>query len=319
LTYSKCARTTGAGTTLFSWQVKKRLEPIEALLVIGGTAMQELAGKVAVVTGAASGIGLGLATRFAQEGMKVVLADVEAPALDAAVRELRQAEHDVIGVETDVSDEASVAALARATVEAFGKVHLVCNNAGVGGGRGLIWEGTMKDWAWIFGVNFWGVVHGVRAFVPIMLAQNEPGHVVNTASAAGLLAASDRYGITKHAVVALSEALYYHLRMIQSPLHASVLCPGWVQTNILTSSRNRPAGLQNAEEAPLSEVEQMIQLGAEKMMSGGLLPEQVADVVIGAIREERFWITTTDEFDEPIRGRVEQLLERRNPELPSLG
>jgi NAD(P)-dependent dehydrogenase (short-subunit alcohol dehydrogenase family) len=281
--------------------------------------MRDFEGKVAVVTGAASGIGLGLATRFAQEGMKVVLADVEEPALDAAVLQLQQAEHQVIGVRTDVSDPAAVEALAQQTIDEFGKVHILCNNAGVGGGRGLLWESSLKDWQWLVGVNFWGVLHGVRTFVPIMLAQGEEGHVVNTASLAGVTAGAGIYGVTKHAVVSLSESLYLHLRMIQAKVGVSALCPGFVRTKILDAARNRPAELQHENEEPLSEIEEMIRSGMEKAVQGGLPPAQVAEMVLDGVRNERFWILTTREFDEAIRGRMEGILQRSNPEMPQLG
>jgi NAD(P)-dependent dehydrogenase (short-subunit alcohol dehydrogenase family) len=281
--------------------------------------MQDFEGKVAVVTGAASGIGLALATRFAEEGMKVVLADVEEPALDAAVTRLRQQEHDVLGVLTDVSSEESVRQLASQVIDAYGKVHVVCNNAGVGGSRGLLWQSSPKDWQWLFGVNFWGVLYGVRAFVPIMLEQGEAGHVVNTASMAGMVPGAGIYGVTKHAVVSLSESLYLHLQMIQAKVGASVLCPGFVSTNIASAERNRPTELVNQDEAPLSEFELAIAERMRSSIAGGLPPADVAGMVLDAIREERFWITTTDEMDELVRTRLEGFLARRNPELRLLG
>lgn len=281
--------------------------------------MQEFEGKVAVVTGAASGIGLGLATRFAQEGMKVVLADVEAPALDAAVLQLQQAEHQVIGVRTDVSKPESVDELAQKALDAFGKVHIVCNNAGVGGGRGLLWESSLKDWQWLVNVNLWGVIHGIRTFVPIMLAQGEDAHVVNTASLAGITAGAGIYGVTKHAVVSLSESLYAHLRLIQSKIGVSALCPGFVRTNITDAARNRPPELQNENEPPPTPIEQAITAQMEQSIAGGLPTARVADIVLAGIRNEQFWILTTDEFDSAIRSRGEGILERRNPDLPQLG
>ena len=164
-----------------------------------------------MVTGAASGIGLGLATRLAQEGMRVVLADVEAPALEAACDGLRQRGFDVLGVPTDVSQADSVEQLAQQTLAHYGSVHVLCNNAGVGGGFSKVWEASLQDWEWVLGVNLWGVIHGIRTFVPIMLAQGTEGHVVNTASIAGLVPGTRAYSVTKHGVVALSEALYYEL------------------------------------------------------------------------------------------------------------
>ncbi len=280
--------------------------------------MKDFEGKVAVVTGAASGIGLGLATRLAQEGMKVVLADVEEPALDAAVQQLTQAEHQVIGVRTDVSDPASVDALAKQAIDAYGRVHVLCNNAGVGGGRGLLWETSMNDWQWVFSVNFWGVLHGIRTFVPLMLAHGEEGHIVNTASMAGITPGAGPYTTTKHAVVSLSEGLYQQLRMVQAKIGASVLCPGWVRTNLLDSDRNRPADLRTETDPPLNEVEAGIRAWVEQQVAGGRPPEEVAAIVVDAIRDDQFWITTTDEFDLVIRSRMEHLLARSNPEARSI-
>jgi NAD(P)-dependent dehydrogenase (short-subunit alcohol dehydrogenase family) len=212
--------------------------------------MKDLEGKVAVVTGAASGIGLALATRFAEEGMKVVLADIEGPALDSAVTALRSAGRDVIGVRTDVSSYESVQALAANAADVYGKAHVLCNNAGVGGGN-LLWLTTEKDWQWVFGVNIWGVINGIRAFVPGMVAHGEEGHIVNTSSMAGLATPTmdTIYAASKHAVVAISEALYFQLHVAGSKLSASVLCPGFVRTNILAAARNRPKELQNEDQA----------------------------------------------------------------------
>src|SRR4051794_21276914 len=176
--------------------------------------MQELNGRVAVVTGGASGIGFALASAFAAEGMKVVLGDIEAPALDDAVAKLESSGAEAIGVRTDVSDDASVAALAAAAVDRFGAIHIACNNAGVGGG-GLSWEAPLSTWEWVLGVNMWGVIHGIRAFVPILMEQDE-AHIVNTASIAGLAAGPfmGPYNASKHAVVALSETLYHEMALM---------------------------------------------------------------------------------------------------------
>lgn len=276
--------------------------------------MREFAGRVAVVTGAASGIGLGMATRFAQDGMKVVLADVEEPALAAAVTRLRQQEHDVLGVVTDVSKAQSVEELARKTVEAYGKIHVVCNNAGIGGSFGKIWEASLKDWQWSLDVNLWGVIHGVRTFVPLMLDQGEEGHVVNTASIAGLLPSTRIYSITKHAVVAISEALYHGLRQIDAKVHASVLCPGLINTRIMYSYRNRPPELEDepgvkASDAETARGDRISRMAQER----GMAPEQLAEVVFEAIKSERFYILTHDHFDDTIRARMEDIIGRRNP------
>jgi len=276
--------------------------------------MDDFEGKVAVVTGGASGIGLGMATRFAEQGMRVVLADIEEPALEAAVARLRQQEHEVIGVLTDVSKAESVEALAERTLAAFGRVHVVCNNAGVGGsGFGVpIWEATLKDWQWTLGVNLWGVIHGVRVFVPIMLDQDEEGHIVNTASSAGLTQGSRVYGVSKHAVVALSESLYDGLRQRGAKVHVSVLCPGVINTRIMYGARNRPPELQN--ESPPSEQELRMRDRISKLaQETGMDPLQVGDIVLEAIRNEQFWVLTHDEFDDIIRTRMEDILARRNP------
>jgi NAD(P)-dependent dehydrogenase (short-subunit alcohol dehydrogenase family) len=277
--------------------------------------MRDLAGKVAVVTGAASGIGLGMATRFAEEGMHVVLADVEEPALQAAVASLQdRGLSDVIGVPTDVSNAAAVEALAQATLAAFGKVHVVCNNAGVGGGFGKIWEASLKDWQWALNVNLWGVIHGVHTFVPLLLEHGEPGHVVNTASIAGLVPGARVYSVTKHAVVALSEALYHNLRQISAPVGASVLCPGLIDTRIMFGYRNRPADLRNApaqvaSQREVDRAERIANLSAES----GMPPAAVAEKVVDAIREEHFYVLTHDHFDATIRDRMEDILQRRKP------
>jgi NAD(P)-dependent dehydrogenase (short-subunit alcohol dehydrogenase family) len=283
--------------------------------------MRDLSGKVAVVTGAASGIGLGIATRFADEGMKVVLADIETPALEAAVAALRQSKHDVLGIQTDVSSFDSVQELAARAYEAYGDVHVLCNNAGVGGGT-LVWQASERDWQWILGVNLWGVINGIRAFVPRMLAAGDEGHVVNTASAAGVVSPSmdALYAASKHAVVAISEALYFQLHIVQSKLSASVLCPGFVRTSILDSSRNRPPGLR--DEVDNLDISRVSPEGAAFMrglIEGGLSPSDVAGMVVDAVREDRFWILTGDEFSPAVRDRMESILERRNPRLAPLG
>ena len=287
--------------------------------------MEDFEGKVAVVTGAASGMGRAFAERFAEEGMKVVLSDVEEPALDAAVAELRQRELEVIGVVANVSDAAQVEALAEATLEAYGGVHVVCNNAGVAGDldfvrdRGVpLWEQSPRLWNWTFGVNVDGVLHGIRTFVPIMLAQDEPGHLVNTASMAGLLggSAAGIYGATKHAVVRISEALYFQLRERDAKVNASVLCPGIINTRIFSSGRNRPDDLWGEGEQPSSdEVDSRIAEG-DAFFEHGLPPAQVAEQVLGAIRDEQFWILTPDVPLDRVRSRTDHIVAGTNPPLP---
>src|SRR4051812_45866109 len=279
--------------------------------------MREFAGKVAVVTGAASGIGLGMATRFAEEGMKVVMADVEEPVLNASVTKLRQQEYDVLGVVTDVSSGASVEALRDKAIEAYGKVHIVCNNAGVGG-RGAaseIWGATEKDWQWALGVNLWGVINGVKTFVPLMLEQGEEGHIVNTASVAGVVPGTRVYSVTKHGVVALTEALFYDLEQAGAKLHCSVLCPGVINTNIMYSNRNRPETLSDDPSSGDLTPEGKARADRIKHLAEtqGMQPEQLADMVFNAIRDEQFWILTHDDYDNNIRNRMEGILNRTNP------
>ncbi len=273
--------------------------------------MQDLEGKVAVVTGAASGIGKATATAFAAAGMKVVLADIEEHALEATAEELTSAGRTVLAVVVDVADGDSMDALADQTYAEFGGAHVLHLNAGVAGG-GPMWTLTEKDWSWVLGVNLWGVIHGVRAFVGRMIDGGEPGHVVNTASMAGLTSSPflGSYNVSKHAVVTLSETLHRDLSMANAPIGVSVLCPGWVNTGIGDSGRNRPDELQNDGDGHMAE------LGAGMMKSileNGLLPADVADQVVDAVRSERFYILTHPEWKGMIQQRMEDILEERNP------
>ncbi len=272
--------------------------------------MHDFAGKVAVVTGAASGIGLALAERFAGQDMKVVLADIEAGALEAAVQTLRRTEHDVVGVRTDVSQPESVEALAQRTLEVFGKVHVVCNNAGVISSNIPIWEASVKDWQWMFGVNIWGVINGLRAFLPIMLGQNEEGYLVNTASQAGLIPASSIYGITKHAVVALSETLFYQLKAQGARVHVSVLCPILVDTKIVEAERNRPQELWNVGEPDEAKGWEFL---AQRLRDEGISPAEMADIVLEGMRGDQFYIFPQSFADDSVRARFESILARHDP------
>ena len=275
--------------------------------------MKELNGRVAVVTGGASGIGFGLASAFSAEGMKVVIGDIEVPALDDAVAKLEASGADAIGVRTDVSDDASVAALAQAAVDRFGAIHVACNNAGVGGG-GLSWEAPLSTWEWVLGVNLWGVIHGIRAFVPILMQQDE-GHIVNTASIAGLAAGPfmGPYNASKHAVVALSETLYHEMAMTAPQVKVSVLCPGWVKTRIADSARNRPDG---DRDDPAGNNARLL---LQSVLERGMPPEQLATIVLEAVRGERFWILPHDDAEpfwrEFVNGRAQALIDRANPAL----
>ena len=271
--------------------------------------MKDLAGKVAVITGGASGIGRAVAGRCATAGMKVVLADIEQDALDVAEKELREDGAEVLGVVTDVSKPESVEGLAQRAVDAFGTVHLLHNNAGVATG-GLIWECTVADWRWVLGVNLWGVIHGIHTFVPIMLQGDEEGHIVNTASAAGLTSPPflGPYNVTKHGVVTLSETLARELAMQQSKIKVSVLCPGFVNTGIFNSGRNRPEELRNPDHD-----DTLISMLAAQVMEGALAPEIVADHVLDAVRHEQFYILTHPELMEAIRGRMDDIVSGRAP------
>ncbi len=275
--------------------------------------MKEFRDKVAVITGAASGIGKAIAAHCVSLGMKTVLADIEAPALAQAEQEFRARGAAVLAVSTDVSKADDVAALAHKTLEVFGGVHLLFNNAGVGAGY-TVWESTLADWQWVLGVNLWGVIHGVRIFVPIMLAQDTECHIVNTASAAGILPyhPSAPYQVSKHAVVALSENLYYSLAYRKSKIRASVLCPGWVKTRIMDSGRNRPAELQNEQLYPADD--SVIQ-GMNEALEAGVSPDQVADQVFLAIQAEQFYILTHPEYNPLVQKRMEDIVHQHNPSV----
>lgn len=268
--------------------------------------------KVALVTGGASGIGRGLAERFGAEGMKVVLADVEEGALRQAEAEFREKGVDVLGVQTDVSKPEDMEKLAQQTLDAFGGVHIVCNNAGVAGAWGNTWENTLADWNWIMGVNLWGVIHGVRTFLPIMLQQDQEGHIVNTASLAGLMAGSGIYGVTKQAVVALSESLFNELKTLNAKIGVSVLCPGWVDTKIADATRNRPSDLANAAEPDPDPRREQINEVVRNFLKNGKSPAEIADQVFDAIREENLYIITHPEMDFIFRDRFEKIMAREN-------
>jgi NAD(P)-dependent dehydrogenase (short-subunit alcohol dehydrogenase family) len=279
--------------------------------------MKDFRDKVAVVTGAASGIGRGIVERCAREGMKVVLADIEGPALLQTEKEIQASGAKTLAVRTDVSKAGDIEELARKTLDAFGAVHLLFNNAGIGAG-GAAWESTLADWEWALGVNLWGVIHGVRVFVPVMLAQDTECHIINTASIAGLLSFGlcAPYHVTKHAVVGLSEQLYHSMTQRKAKVKVSVLCPGFVKTRILDSERNRPDELKNeTAHAPMTpEKEAAVQFMRNAIQSG-MSPQQVAELVFQAIREERFYILTHPEMNSMVHMRAEDILEGRNPSV----
>jgi len=276
--------------------------------------MRDLKGKVAVVTGAASGIGNALATRFAAEGMKVVLADVEEDALNGAAKGLADTGAEVLPVVTDVSKADQVTDLAHRAFDAFGTAHLVCNNAGVGTG-GPMWQLTEADWAWVLGVNLWGVIHGISAFVPRLVEQGE-GHVVNTASIAGLTSAPlmGPYNASKHAVVTISETLQHELTMHGSPVKVSVLCPGWVNTRIADADRNRPPELRNPE-GEIDTVGEAAHSFLRNLLTSGMDPAEVAGMVLDAVQNERFYVLTHPEMTRMVQARTEEIVEGRTPTL----
>jgi len=277
--------------------------------------MKDFKDKVAVITGAASGIGRALADRCVQEGMKAVLADVEAEPLATAEASLKAFGATVLAVQTDVSQVRDVEALAQKTMEAFGAVHVLCNNAGVGT-EAAVWESTLAEWEWVVGVNLWGVVHGVRVFVPLMLAQDAECHIVNTASTAGLISGPGlgAYKVTKHGVVTLSETLHHELAERGAKVKVSVLCPGIVNTRIMESARNRPGDLPpTGPRGPASE-ERWEAL--RRLVPAGMPAAQVADAVFEALRKDRFYILTHPEGKEAVRTRMEDILQERNPTPP---
>jgi NAD(P)-dependent dehydrogenase (short-subunit alcohol dehydrogenase family) len=273
--------------------------------------MQIEGGDVAVVTGAGSGIGRALAERFAAAGCRVVLADIDEADMAETATRCEAAGAETLAVVTDVSKEASVAALASAAVDAFGGVRIVCNNAGVAS-RADPWFGPIGQWEWTFGVNVYGVVHGIRAFLP-HLAMGGGGHIVNTASIAGLMPGfGASYDASKHAVIALSEDLYLELQNANLGIGVSVLCPGWVRTNIIDADRHWPAEL--GERPELDQVRETITQHVRRAIDEGLTPAAAADAVFDAVVGDRFWVLPQPDFFELAVRRFERIAEQLNPE-----
>ena len=267
-----------------------------------------LQGKTAVITGGASGIGLAMAQRFGLEGMNLVIADVEQGALDVAKDQLRDAGFSCIAMQCDVSDRQAVEALADCSYGEFGAVHVLCNNAGVVH-RDLTWEASIESWEWVLGVDLWGPIYGVHAFVPRMIASGEPGHVVNTASTAGVVAFPSiaSYDVAKQGVVALSEVLLADAMAENLPIRASVLCPGVVRTRIGVSERNRPGSVKGAA------------FGEEGLITAteAIEPEVVAQAVLEAINEGTFWIMTHPRYVDLVKARAEGMLTGGMPPIPA--
>jgi NAD(P)-dependent dehydrogenase (short-subunit alcohol dehydrogenase family) len=276
--------------------------------------VDELRDRVAVVTGGASGIGLGMVQAFAAEGMKVVLADIESEPLQKAVAGVKDSGAEAIGVVCDVADPAAVERLRDEALSRFGAVHVLCNNAGVGGASDAspIWERSLEEWDWVMGVNLMGVIHGIRSFVPAIIEQGQGGHIVSTASMAGLVSGGGIYGVTKHSVVNLSETLFQQLAMRGTDLGVSVRCPGGVRTRILESERNRTEAPRKApaEAAPeIAAIRKMV----EGLVAGGKDPLDVGRLVVSAIRERRFYVLTHPHWKNMIEQRMRNILEDRDP------
>jgi NAD(P)-dependent dehydrogenase (short-subunit alcohol dehydrogenase family) len=277
--------------------------------------MQDFAGKVAVITGAGSGLGREFARHAHGLGMRLVLADIETPALNAVVAELGSDGAIVIGEMVDVARGEDVQRLADRAFAEMGGVHLLFNNAGVGSG-GLVWENSDRDWQWVLGVNLWGVIHGVRSFIPRMIQHGEPGHIVNTASVAGLVCAPNMgvYNVSKHAVVALTETLQHDLRLAGAALGVSLLCPAYVPTGIAQSHRNRPA-LLRADEPTASQ--RLAHAAISKAVEGGKLSAaEVARLTFEAIASDRFYVLTHPQILPTVQLRFDDILQQRNPSDP---
>jgi len=269
--------------------------------------MKDFQGKTAVVTGAASGIGYALAERFASARMNVVLADIEEDALERAVKQLEERQHQVVGVVTDTMRKDSISALLESAKARYGNVHILCNNAGVAnlGGYLGVWEIPDKDWQWIMGVNFHGMLYGIQTFVPHMLEHAEPSHIVNTASLAALVPGGGPYGVSKHAVLSLSETLYMNLKTLEANIGVSVLCPGFVNTNIDSAERNRPGELSTGRETT-GEQKAML----KSLLNAGKEPAEIADIVFDSIERDALYVLPHPDLDDVVQRRVEQVLAR---------
>ena len=278
--------------------------------------MESFSGKTAVVTGAASGIGFALAERFAREGMRVVLADIEEAALDSAVAKITDTGAEAIAVVTDVSKAADVSALAERARSEFGGVHVACNNAGVFAG-GLLWEESLADYQWLMDVNIWGVIHGIRTFIPIMLEQDTECHLVNTASMAALCAMpfAGIYHMTKHAVLALSESLHHELEVTSEKVKVSVLCPELIKTGIGTCERNRPTQYSKPGDIVESDARQLVLDSINEGIETAIDPSVMAERVIAAIRSGTFYILSEDGWRETAHQRMDDIRTGQNPVL----
>ncbi|MBW2496789.1 MAG: SDR family NAD(P)-dependent oxidoreductase [Deltaproteobacteria bacterium] len=280
--------------------------------------MKEMRGRVAVITGAASGIGRGMAEAFAGAEMKVMLSDVRAEALDAAAKALRDQGATVESVVADVRDPDAVQRLADRTLETFGSVHVVCNNAGIASSSSLLWEAPLEEWDWHLGVMVMGAVHGIRSFVPILLEQGDEGHVVNTASMGGLITGSHAeavYMTAKHAVVALTEGLQDQLASVSDRVKCSVLCPAFVTSNVYDSYEElRPGRVKS--HLGTEEGRQMV-AGMKHFLDSGMPAREAGEIVLQAIHDERFYILTHPEWASMVEGRMRGILDGTDPQRPA--
>ena len=281
--------------------------------------MDSLQGKTAVVTGAGSGMGRAFAERFARAGMNVVLADVEVPKLDDAVAGIVATGAQAIGVVTDVTDGDAVDRLRDAAIERFGRVHVLCNNAGVAGtgpsGGKFV---TEAEWRWVIDVNLWGVIHGHRAFLPHIVEHGD-GHIVNTASMAGHFPGHSAYTASKWAVVGITEGLFHDPRLKAAGVGVSCLCPGWVNTAIIDSARNRPEWAAPELGVEATPMEEMMQAFVRDQLRSGMEPDKVADLVHDAILGNRFWVFTDMEMVRGLQPRYDAVLAAENPPTMGLG
>lgn len=277
--------------------------------------MIEFKDKVAVITGAASGIGLAIAKRCAKEGMKVVLADIEEASLVEAEEELKSFKTDLLSVICDVSKEKDIQLLSKKAMETFGKIDLLFNNAGVSTGS-LLWENSIEDWKWVLSVNLFGVINSIKTFVPIMFKQNNECHIINTSSIAGLTAAPGNsiYGVSKHGIVNISETLYYELKLAKSNIDVSVVCPSFVKTRLIDAERNRPKEFKVSESIQ-SPQKQMINKTLNEGVLNGMSPEIVVEKMFEGIKTKKFYVFTDDDCKLMIKQRMEDILNENNPTI----
>ncbi|MFM9992974.1 MAG: SDR family NAD(P)-dependent oxidoreductase [Burkholderiaceae bacterium] len=287
-----------------------------------------LMGKTAVITGAANGIGLAIAERLLKAGMKVVIADIDPDSIDKQVSRLKSEGYPVEGKVTDVTSESSVRQLAEFTVSKFGNIHILCNNAGIGGGAAddkSLWEASISDWKWVLDINVWGVIHGIRVFTPLMLAHGQEGHIINTASMAGLIFGTSLYSTSKHTVLALTEALYAQLKQENSKLVVSVLCPGAVNTNLNSNSnRIRPVDKKSDENSNLSIQDKTLQSKkfmstyqstVQTKMAAGKEPSEIAEMLMQGLKNGDFYIMPSGPADDIVNERFKNIQARKIEDL----